>query len=370
MQKSNFNSNFLPTFYNKKNAADFFYNPNLQLVQDEALAFARQIDLAPAAGDGKKVLMLNIDLQRDFCHPEGTLYVGGRSGTGAIDDSARIAEFIYRNLDRITKISSTLDTHWPWQIFFAPFFVTENGEELQPHTLVDVKDVNGKQLLINLDLAGNVIHENIGPNPRMLKDLGIESYTWAVKQCKFYCESLKNPTNGRSQYALYLWPIHCQVGSIGHALVGVIDEARHFHAYARASQPQIEIKGGNPWSENYSIVQPELLTRFDGLPLASRNTKFLDNLLNYDAVIIAGQASSHCVASSIDDILFEIKVKDPKLAEKVYILSDCTSAVAVPDGKGGFLADFTPQAEAALKRFSDAGMHVVKSTDSIDSWLV
>ena len=44
------------------------------------------------------------------------------------------------------------------------------------------------------------------------------------------------------------------------------------------------------------------------------------------------------------------------------------SAVTVPDGKGGFVADFTPQAEAALQRFADAGMHLVKSTDPIASW--
>ena len=44
------------------------------------------------------------------------------------------------------------------------------------------------------------------------------------------------------------------------------------------------------------------------------------------------------------------------------------SAVTVPDGKGGFVADFTPQAEAALARFANAGMHLVKSTDPLASW--
>jgi hypothetical protein len=44
------------------------------------------------------------------------------------------------------------------------------------------------------------------------------------------------------------------------------------------------------------------------------------------------------------------------------------SAVTVPDGKGGFAADFTAQADAALQKFADAGMHLVKSTDPITSW--
>jgi len=42
--------------------------------------------------------------------------------------------------------------------------------------------------------------------------------------------------------------------------------------------------------------------------------------------------------------------------------------VTVPDGKGGFVADFTAQAEAALARFANAGMHLVRSTDPIASW--
>jgi hypothetical protein len=52
----------------------------------------------------------------------------------------------------------------------------------------------------------------------------------------------------------------------------------------------------------------------------------------------------------------------------VYILSDCMSAVAVPDGRGGFLSDFTSHAERALERFAEAGMHVLPSTVPIASW--
>ena len=91
-------------------------------------------------------------------------------------------------------------------------------------------------------------------------------------------------------------------------------------------------------------------------------------LLDSDAVVIAGQAASHCVKSSIDDLLDSIQAQDPKLAKKVYVLRDCMSAVTVPDQKGGFLADFTPQAEEALKKFADAGMNVVDSTVPMEDW--
>jgi nicotinamidase-related amidase len=84
--------------------------------------------------------------------------------------------------------------------------------------------------------------------------------------------------------------------------------------------------------------------------------------------VIAGEASSHCVKSTIEDLLDELTAVDPRLAGKIYILTDCMSAVTVPDGKGGFVADFTPQAEQALARFAAAGMHLVKSTDPLEAW--
>jgi len=69
------------------------------------------------------------------------------------------------------------------------------------------------------------------------------------------------------------------------------------------------------------------------------------------------------VAWTIDDLLTEVKARNPKLVEKVYLLEDCTSPVVVPG-----VVDFTDQAEAAFQRFADAGMHVVRSTDPIDKW--
>ena len=70
----------------------------------------------------------------------------------------------------------------------------------------------------------------------------------------------------------------------------------------------------------------------------------------------------------IDDLLDVLLAEAPELTRKVYILADCMSSVTVPDGQGGFVADFTPAAEAALQRFADAGMHLVRSTDPLAAW--
>jgi nicotinamidase-related amidase len=55
--------------------------------------------------------------------------------------------------------------------------------------------------------------------------------------------------------------------------------------------------------------------------------------------------------------------KDKALAKKVYLLEDATSPVVVPD-----VIDYTEDAEKAFKKFSDAGMHIVKTADPIEEW--
>ena len=189
------------------------------------------------------------------------------------------------------------------------------------------------------------------------------NYTWLCKQVLHYTKELERA----GKYQLYLGAAHCLLGSDGTRSPGD-PEARLFHAFARTAQSNVEVKGGNPLTENYSVLRPEVLSRFDGNALAQRNTQFIQTLLAADAVVIAGQAASHCVKSTIDDLLGEISAHDPALARKVYLVTDCMSAVTVPDGKGGLAVDFTAQAETALQKFADAGMHLVKSTDPIAGW--
>ncbi len=339
----------LPTFYDPANAARFGYEPRASDLPLLASTWARQHKLQPAAMDKKNVHLLLIDVQKDFCFPEGALYVGGRDGKGAIDDNRRIAELIYKNMGVISNITTTLDTHFAHQIFFPSFWIDENGAPPSAYQEISSKDVASGKLR---------------PNPAMARWLCNGNYPWLVEQARYYCEELEKA----GKYKLYLWPPHCLLGSSGHALAGVIHEARLFHSYARTMQSWVEVKGGHPLTENYSVLRPEVLTRHDGQPLAQRNTGFLKTLLSSDAVVIAGQAASHCVKSTIDDLLEEIVAFDRALAKKVYVLTDCMSAVTVPDGRGDFLADFTPNAEDAMKRFKDAGMHLVRSTDPISTW--
>jgi nicotinamidase-related amidase len=339
----------LPPFFDPRNAERRDYAPDQLRLFAEAERWRRSHGIRPAAADRRDVHLLLIDAQKDFCFPGGSLYVAGRSGRGALEDSRRIAEFVYRNLGVLTNVTTTLDTHFAYHIFFPSFWIDRDDRPLAPFREISADDVDRGE---------------VRPSPAVASWLCNGNYAWLLRQVRFYCTELEKA----GKYRLYLWPPHCVLGSDGHALAGVLHEARMFHAFVRGAQSWVEVKGGNALTENYSVLRPEVLLRHDGQPLAQRNTAFLRTLLTAGAVVIAGQAASHCVRSSIEDLLGEIVAKDPALARKVYVLSDCMSAVTVPDGKGGFAADFTPQAEDALRRFADAGMHVVRSTDPIDSW--
>ena len=64
-----------------------------------------------------------------------------------------------------------------------------------------------------------------------------------------------------------------------------------------------------------------------------------------------------------DDLLKHDDARERRLAERTYLLEDCTSPVVVPG-----VVDYTEQADAAFQRYADAGMHVVRSTQPMSGW--
>src|SRR5690606_18275944 len=265
----------IPDFYDPANASRWSYSPDQQKLFEAAVEWRKLHGIRPAQEDDYRIHLLLIDYQKDFCFPEGSLYVGGRSGRGALEDNDRIARFIYRNLRAITHITCTLDTHHPYQIFSPAFWLDENGNPPAPHREVTAEDIKSGRMR---------------PNPALAGWLGPGDYDWLVREVTHYCEQLE----ASGKYRLYLWPPHCILGSAGHALVGVVHEARMFHSYARLSRADVQVKGTAPLTEYYSVLAPEVLVGHDGRPLAERNVEFVEVLLQSDAVVIAGQAASHC----------------------------------------------------------------------------
>ncbi len=292
----------------------------------------------PASASSTFTWLLLIDAQNTFCIPEFELFVGGHSGRGAVDDNLRLCEFIYRNLGEISQITATMDTHRATQVFHAVFFVDKDGNHPAPFTDVHADELRNEKWMFN---------------PALTSQFGIAP-AYGQQMMIHYAEALEQ----KGKYALTVWPYHAMLGGIGHALVSSVEEAIFFHSMTRNTQYEIEIKGDKPFTENYSVIGPEVLTGPMGEALGTHNSKFIERLQQVDRLIIAGQAKSHCVAWTVQDLLNDIQARDPALAKKVYLLEDCSSPVVVPG-----VVDHTDAADTAYKRFAEAGMNVVKSTE-------
>jgi nicotinamidase-related amidase len=303
----------------------------------QARDWAKQHDLEAATASRKRISLLLVDVQNTFCIPNFELFVGGRSGHGAVDDNVRLCEFIYRNLGNITSVTATLDTHLSQQIFHPIFFVDADGNHPSPYTMIQAEQLQRGEWKFNPALA-----------PRY--DITPE---YGQKMMIHYAETLRK----RGKYALTIWPYHAMLGGIGHALVPAVEEAVFFHSIARLSQPKFEIKGEQPFTEHYSVIKPDVTKGPKGETLGKHNDAFIEELKRVDALVITGQAKSHCVAWTISDLLDDIRATEPELAKKVHLLDDCTSPVVVPG------ADFTDQADEAFESFAQAGMKIIKSTD-------
>jgi nicotinamidase-related amidase len=309
----------------------------------EARAWAAEHDLRPAAEDSFRVCLLIVDAQNTFCVPGFELFVAGRSGTGAVDDNRRLCEFIYRNLATITQIYPSLDTHEAMQIFHPIWLIDDDGNHPAPYTLVSAEDVASGRWRMN---------------PAVAEAIGLD-VDYAQRHLEHYTRRLA----AGGKFDLTIWPYHSMLGGIGHALASSVEEAIFFHSLARYSQPAFQVKGDNPLTEHYSMLGPEVKEGPDGDRLDSQNTELMDALLTFDVVVVAGQAKSHCVAWTIDDLLSGDEETVRRLAKQTYLLEDCTSPVVVPG-----VVDYTESADAAFSRFEAAGLHVVRSTDPIESW--
>ena len=278
-----------------------------------AEAWAAQHGLGPAADDSRRVALLLVDVQNTFCTPGFELFV-----PGAPDDNRRLCAFVYRNLGAITQIVPTLDTHQAMQVFHAAWLVDEAGRHPAPYTVVSAEDVE----------------RGVWRAADPAEQESLLQYVRALE--------------ARGRFRLTVWPYHAMLGGIGHALVSAVEEAVFFHALARNASIPFQVKGDDPRTEHYSALGSEVGGR--------RNEQLVEHLGSFDAVLVAGQAKSHCVAWTLGDLLEDLP------AERLYLLEDCTSPVVVPGA-----VDFTDEANAAVERFAAVGVHVVRSTERLES---
>ncbi len=305
-----------PSFYNPDRVGTLFY-PDMGAVA----AAAAGAGLPPAAAAGRRVLLLLVDMQVDFCHDHGALYV-----PGAQDDLRRLIRFIFDRAAAITDIVCTLDSHLPFQIFHPAWWADASGRHPAPLTLISAEDV----------AAGRW-------RPLVMPD-------WSVA----YVERLEE----QHQKVLTIWPYHVLMGGPGNSLDPALYEVVQWHSLARQTQPAWLYKGRIPQSEHYSALRPEVPV--PGHPQGELHAGILETLAAADLVFIAGEAQSHCVLETLEDIVDIFGDPDDRTAlDKFYLLTDCTSSVLHPQ------IDFEALSLEAFDQFARRGVHFVKSTDPL-----
>lgn len=249
---------------------------------NDLLSLAGAENATPATQDREQNLLLAIDMQNDFME-SGALAV-----PGSHQDVENTCRFIYNNMNKLTRIAVSLDTHQPQQIFHPIWWIDENGNPPAPFTIISAKDV--------------------------------EEGTWqAVYKPKESLEYVKQLESlGKKQ--LCIWTYHCLEGTFGAALETQFSKMVYAHSVIKKSITQRLVKGKDPLSEMYGIIKPE----YDSKHYI--NLQFLNQLENYDKIIIAGQAKSHCVLESVKQILEHFHDRED-ITSKVYILEDCMSSI-------------------------------------------
>ena len=98
------------------------------------------------------------------------------------------------------------------------------------------------------------------------------------------------------------------------------------------------------FTENFSAVRPSV--EVPDNPFTQVNRDFLRTLDDADRIWVAGEASSHCVADTVTDIIrFS---ENPLIARKIILLQDAMSPVA----------GFEATADAFFERMTAAGVRV------------
>jgi nicotinamidase/pyrazinamidase len=231
-----------------------------------------------------KNLLLVIDAQYDFCNPEGALYV-----LGAEKDMQRLAQFVRNNSSHIDHIIATLDNHPIYDISHPDFWEDAQGNPPAPFTEIKVADVE----------AGKW-------TPRIEPQKAL-AYLRALEQ--------------QGEFPHFIWTRHCLVGSQGAALDATFFAALTEWAIAQNKDYQTVEKGMYPFSEHFGVFAAQIPEA--QVPYTHLRTDLLTQLAGYDAIYVAGEAQSHCVATSIKQILDNA----PELASKLVILEDCMSDV-------------------------------------------
>ena len=245
----------------------------------------------------RTIQLLVIDPQNDFCDLPAAYLAPAHAPSlpvrGAHADLQRVASFVTAVGSALDAITITLDSHHRLDIAHPGFWQRQDGGAVAPFTQITAAALRAGQF-----------------RPRTETDL-----TPALH----YLDRLE----ARGRYTLMVWPVHCEIGSWGQAVHADVRAAyNHWEEQTLRSVAKIA-KGQNRYTEHYSAVLAEVPDATD--PRTLRNDALLAALDSADLLLVAGEASSHCVKATVEDLIEHLPSARP---ERIVLLTDCMSPVA------------------------------------------
>lgn len=268
-----------------------------------------------AVKDISTTLLLGIDLQYDFLEDnEDPPNLGALGVSGSHEDMSRLLNWTYDNLDRITSIKLSKDTHNVYQIFHPSWWKDSDSKSPEPYAPITLEDLDNRVWIPVINPIGS----------------------------RDYVENLEK----LGKKTLVIWPYHCIQGTQGAAIDNQFMNLALYYSVIRKSRLSVLVKGTDPMSEMYGIFKPE----YD--PKNTINIKMLDIIAQYDRIVITGQAKSHCVLESINQMLDHYQ-GDSSILSKIFILEDTMSSI---DG-------FEDETSEKYDEFKQQGVNLVTTQD-------
>lgn len=266
--------------------------------------------------------LLLIDPQNDFCDLPAGAGPAGLAPTlpiqGAHADMQRVAAWLRRHGARIDQITVTLDAHQVFDIAHPTFWQQGDGSDVAAFTAITAAQVRSGQF-----------------QPRQPAHL---------QRTLAYLDALE----ARGRYTLMVWPVHCEIGSWGQGVHA--DVLAACAGWQRLQQRAVYnvFKGSNPWTEHYSALEAEVPD--PRAPETCLNQALLTTLLQARRLVVAGEASSHCVRATVEHLLEHAPAD---FAPRVLLLTDSMSPVS----------GFADQHQAFLQRMQAAGVQLSTTAD-------
>lgn len=264
------------------------------------------------------VKLLIIDPQNDFMDLSGAAL----PVAGAMQDIQRTANFLSKASGHIEELIITLDSHPFVAIERTSFWQTLEGKEVAPFTQITESDVRG----------GRFIPRNTSLLPQVLS----------------YLQQLE----ARKTYQLMVWPVHCVIGTWGHNIPEILNEQIALWEQSRQRPSYKVLKGLNPLTEAYSAVRAEVPDPKDVNTMTNHKLIGRARPGKEGITFVAGEASSHCVSSTVGHLLQEWTREE---RANLVVLRDCMSPVT----------GFESQAEQCFELVRDCGGRVMTSHEAL-----